>query len=150
MDYKHHLEACAIVAIFTTILGLTKGIFSKDSMLELWIGFIPYATVITCDLDSATSFVTKLWGPFKIIWKPFVTAGHREILHNWVYGPFIQIGIWLLPALWYKIEVSNFIIIGAVLMLWTHIMTDKFYSAIKKVLKKIMPKFVLKKIKWVI
>lgn len=80
----------------------------------------------------------------------FTEWGHREILHHWIYGPFIQIGIWLLPTMWYKIEVSNYIIIGAVLMLWTHIVTDKFYSGIKKVLKKIVPKFILKRIKWVI
>lgn len=146
MNYKHHLEACAIVAIFVTLLGLTNGMLSKVSILELWIGFIPYATVITCDLDSATSFVTKLWGPFKIIWRPFVNAGHREILHNWIYGPFIQIGVWLLPALWYKVEVSEFIVLGAVLMLWTHMVTDKFYSEFKSIL----PKWIWKRLEKVI
>lgn len=136
MNYKHHLEACAIVAIFVTLLGLTKGIFSKDSITDLWIGFIPYATVITCDLDSATSFVTKLWGPFKIIWKPFVNAGHREILHNWVYGPFIQIGMWLLPALYLGVDVSGWTVLGAVLMLWCHMVVDVGYSGVKKILPK--------------
>lgn len=150
MNYKHHLEACAVVAIFITLLGLTRGMFSKDVIIELWTGFVPYATIITCDLDSDTSTVTKLWGPFKIIWHPFVEAGHREILHHWIYGPFILIGLWLMPALYYHVEVSGLVIIGAVLMLWTHIVTDKFYSGGKRLIKNIVPKWVLKRVKKVI
>lgn len=150
MNYKHHLEACASVAVFVTLLGLARGTFSKGEIIELWKGFIPYAIIITCDLDSDTSTVTKLWGPFKIIWRPFTKWGHREILHHFIYGPFILIGLWLLPALYFKFEVSGFLITGAVLMLWTHILTDKFYSGFRKIIKKIMPKWVLKRLKKVI
>lgn len=146
MNYKHHLEACVAVAVFITLLGLTRDMFTNGDLIELWEGFIPYATIITCDLDSATSTVTKLWGPFKFIFRPFTEWGHREILHHLIYGPFILIGLWLLPALYFKFEVSGFLILGAVLMLWTHIITDKFYSGIKKIIKKIIPKWILKRI----
>lgn len=149
MNYKHHLEACAVVAVFITISGLLKGLLPKEDIIDLWKGFIPYMTIITCDLDSETSFVTKLWGPFKIIWKPFVEAGHREILHHWIYGPFILIGVWLLPALYCGHQISGFLIIGAVLMLWTHIVTDTCYSGIRKIIKKIVPKWVQKRLKTV-
>ncbi|MDD4521705.1 MAG: hypothetical protein PHW84_01970 [Methanosarcina sp.] len=143
MNYRRHVAACIITAILISIFGL------KDSRLtigplnnlyignldDFWIGIVPYTLVITCDLDSPKSFVTKLWGPLKVIWKPFVEFGHREVLHHWAWGPVVLVGWWLIPALWMGINVSEITLAGAVLMLWCHIVCDKVYSFYKKVKK---------------
>lgn len=143
MDYWRHTTACFGVAITSSIIGLYTG---KLNLLELryfWIGVLPYSLIITCDLDSEESIVRKLWGPFKIIWHPFVTAGHREILHNPVWSPFILISFLWVPLTGYGVDVSRMSIIGAILMLWTHIATDIVYSGYRE----LVPNWLEKKIK---
>jgi len=143
MNYWNHVKACLLIAVLSSIAGFQTGYLSFRGLRDFWLGIIPYTFLITCDLDSAKSLVRKLWGPFKIIWYPFVDAGHREILHNPIWGPFILMSFLWIPLTLAGIDVKTESIIGAVLMLWTHIITDKVYSGAKRV----VPKRVQKSIK---
>lgn len=152
MNYWNHVKADFIIAIFFTIfclqtfqtsevltlvgLHITIAVFS---ITAFWIGAIPHALILTCDLDSESSIVTKLLGPFNIF-EPFTEFGHREALHHWFWGPFILIGIWLMPALYFGVGVSGWTVFGAVLMLWTHIGVDIVYSGTKRIVPKWMQK----------
>jgi hypothetical protein len=91
MNYWNHVYACLFVAVFSSIGGYQTGYLNFQGLQNFWLGIIPYTLFITCDLDSEKSIVRRLWGPFGIIWSPFSNAGHREILHNPVWGPFILV-----------------------------------------------------------
>lgn len=162
MNYKHHLEACILSAVFITIFCLQTFhtpifltflclhiIISAFSVAAFWIGALPHAVILTCDLDSESSIVTKMLGPFNPF-RPFTRFGHREALHHWFWGPFNLVGFWLIPALYFGVDVSGWTVVGAVLMLWCHMYVDVIYSGVKKIIKKIVPKFILKRVKWVI
>jgi len=145
MNYKHHALACIVAAIILSIIGLTTNHLTTDTLGYFWIGVIPYTFVITCDLDSASSVVSKLFGPFNIF-SPFTDFGHREVLHHYAWGPFVLIGWWLIPALWTGHTVHIETIAGAVLMLWCHIGADIVYSGCKRY----VPKCVVKGITYVV
>lgn len=158
MNYKHHLEAGLLTAFFFTIfclqtfpntsvitlLGLHI-IISAFPIVAFWIGAIPHTLLLTCDLDSESSIVTKILGPFNPF-KPFTKFGHREALHHWFWGPFNLIGIWLIPALYFGVDVSGWTIFGAVLVLWCHMVADAGYSGVKRV----MPKWAWKRMEKVL
>ena len=133
MNYWNHVKACLAVAIFSSIGGYQTGYLNFQGLQNFWIGIIPYTFLITSDLDSQESIVRKLWGPFGRIWEPFSKAGHREILHDYAWGPFILISFLWVPLTVYGYRVSIESIIGAVLMLWTHIITDKVYSGYRAI-----------------
>ena len=152
MNYWNHTKIDLTAAIFTTILCsqiITSPILLPNPIIQLiipsfstaafWVGVLPHALILTCDLDSETSVVTKLLGPLNIF-RPFARFGHREALHHWFWGPFNLVGIWLLPALYFEVAVSVWTIIGAVMMLWCHIVTDVIYSGTKR----IMPEWIQK------
>lgn len=155
MNYWNHTKTDIAAAVFTTIFcsqiipaSVTIPILRipltipEFSITAFWIGVLPHALILTCDLDSETSVVTKMLGPFNIF-RPFARFGHREALHHWFWGPFNLVGVWLLPALYFNVDVQVWTIIGAVLMLWCHIVTDMVYSGTKK----IMPNWIEKRIK---
>ena len=135
MNYWNHVKACHAVAIFSSIGGYQTGYLSFQGLQSFWLGIIPYTLFITCDLDSEKSIVRRLWGPFGIIWSPYSNAGHREILHNPVWGPFILVCfLWVPITAYYGHQVvPTESIIGAVLMLETHIVTDKVYSGYRAI-----------------
>lgn len=133
MNYWNHAKACLAVAIFSSIGGYQTGYLSFEGLQNFWMGIIPYTLFITCDLDSKESIVRQLWGPLGIIWSPFSHAGHREILHNPAWGPFILVCFLWVPITVYDIDVSRISIIGAVLMLETHIISDKIYSGYRAI-----------------
>ena len=133
MKYSNHVYACLFVAVFSSIGGYQTGYLSFQGLEDLWLGMIPYTLFITCDLDSEKSIVRRLWGPLGIIWSPFSHAGHREILHNPVWGPFILVCFLWVPLTAHGYHVSGLSIIGAVLMLWTHIVTDVIYSGYRAI-----------------
>lgn len=144
MNYWNHVYACLFVALLLSIGGYQTGYLSFQGLQSFWLGIIPYTLFITCDLDSEKSIVRRLWGPFGIIWSPFSNAGHREILHNPVWGPFILVCfLWVpLTAYYGHLVVPIESIIGAVLMLETHIVTDVIYS----VCRELMPDWLERKI----
>ena len=135
MKYKHHVIACLILAVISSVAGLTTYRLTLSTLDEFWLGALPYTFVITCDLDSKTSVVTRILGPFNIF-RSFSDFGHREVLHHWLWGPVILIGWWLIPALWVGIKVSEITIVGAVLMLWCHMFCDMVYSGAKRIVPK--------------
>lgn len=145
MKYSTHVYACLFVALSSSICGYQTGYLSFEGLQNLWIGIIPYTLFITCDLDSEKSIVRRLWGPFGIIWSPFSNAGHREILHNPAWGPFILVCFLWVPITAYygHLVVPIESIIGAVLMLETHIVTDVIYSGCRE----LMPDWLERKIK---
>jgi len=143
MDYLNHVKFNISLIFLASIYAAYTNFLNFHSFLKLWAGVVPYTFLITCDLDSSTSLVTKLWGPFKFIWRPFVDAGHREILHSIGWGPFILITpVWLILRFKFGIDVWEESIIGAVLALWGHILADKIYSNILEIKK-------IKIVKWV-
>lgn len=144
MNYWNHVYACLFVALLLSIGGYQTGYLSFQGLQSFWLGIIPYTLFFTCDLDSEKSIVRRLWGPFGIIWSPFSNAGHREILHNPVWGPFILVCfLWVpLTAYYGHLVVPIESIIGAVLMLETHIVTDVIYS----VCRELMPDWLERKI----
>jgi uncharacterized metal-binding protein len=135
MNYQNHVITCLIIAFLSSILGFWTGYLSFQGLQSFWLGIIPYTLFITCDLDSEKSIVRRLWGPFGIIWSPFSNAGHREILHNPAWGPFILVCFLWVPITAYygHLVVPIESIIGAVLMLETHIVTDKVYSGYRAI-----------------
>jgi uncharacterized metal-binding protein len=145
MKYQNHVYACLFVALLLSIGGYQTGYLSFQGLQSFWLGIIPYTLFITCDLDSEKSIVRRLWGPFGIIWSPFSNAGHREILHNPVWGPFILVCFLWVPITAYygHLVVPIESIIGAVLMLETHIVTDVIYSGCRE----LMPDWLERKIK---
>lgn len=88
--YKTHTRFNKIVAIF---LLAVAAYYSAPvlSVLKLLWGIFLGTHIITSDLDCFKSVVFQRWGIFNFIWKPFAKAGHREILHNNFWGPFILI-----------------------------------------------------------
>ena len=135
MKYKHHVIACLTLAIISSVIGLNTHRLTLSTLDEFWIGALPYTLVLTCDLDSKTSVVTRALGPFNIF-SSFSEFGHREVLHHWVWGPVILIGWWLIPALWVGIKVPEITLVGAVLMLWCHMFCDMVYSSTKRIIPK--------------
>lgn len=135
MNYKHHVIACLTLAILSSVAGLNAHRLTPSTLSDFWIGILPYTFVFTCDLDSKTSVVTRLMGPFNIF-RSFSDFGHREVLHHWAWGPVILIGWWLIPALWVGIKVSEITLVGAVLMLWCHMFCDMVYSGTKRIIPK--------------
>lgn len=143
MNYWKHVYACLFVALLSSMWGFSTGYLSFQGLQNFWIGAIPYTLFITCDLDSEKSIVRQLWGPLGIIWSPFSNAGHREILHNPIWGPYILISFLWIPLNLAGVDVEIESIIGAVLMLWTHVVTDVIYSGYRE----LIPDWLERKIK---
>ena len=82
---KHHEIMAGIAGL---ILALV--LFSKHIPIEIiWrlvFGLTILSLWFSCDLDSPKSRPLQRWWIFKVIWKPFVEAGHREILHSKLWG----------------------------------------------------------------
>jgi uncharacterized metal-binding protein len=88
-------------------------------------GIIYFTFIENPDLDTLKSRVTQLWGPAGIIWKPFRSAGHREILHNWIWGPIILIGFAYSIGTGLNVYFPKEAVAGGVIAIWSHIITDK-------------------------
>lgn len=101
----------------------------------LW-GLFLGTYVFTSDLDHFKSVVFQRWGILNFIWTPFAAAGHREILHNFFWGPFILTSFayclcWAINyGLNYFLGISGFMLwpesmAGMVIAIWCHILIDK-------------------------
>jgi uncharacterized metal-binding protein len=124
MNGKQHKKTNLLLA---TILSFLYLYFTKNvaliPLLKFWTGALPCAILLTPDLDT-WSEATKVWGPFKFIWKPFRKAGHREILHNPVWGPFILICFVAVPLHYMGFDLWPETITGMVCMIESHIIVD--------------------------
>ena len=106
---------------------------------RLFFGFAILSLWFSCDNDSPKSRPLQRWGPLKFIWLPFVEAGHREILHNPVWGAAILCFIPAIPIAANAYYTHNFenvwILIGLIGSTELHIFTDKL-SSIRTSIKK--------------
>jgi uncharacterized metal-binding protein len=115
----------AILYFFSRINQYGYGEFIPLGKFLLGVVVLPF--LFSPDLDSPESIVTQMWGPFKIIWRPFVTAGHREILHNIFWGPFI-----LICSLWVPLHIAGYefwieTVLGMIASIECHIIYDKLF-----------------------
>ncbi len=127
MKGKNHKKANFLLAFLFSFLYLylTKNI-AIEPLAKFWLGAIPCIFLLSPDLDIMSD-VTKAWGPFKIIWKPFRSAGHREILHHFFWGPFILVCFVAVPLHYFGVELWKETITGMVCMIESHIVTDKVF-----------------------
>jgi uncharacterized metal-binding protein len=124
---KHH----EIIADFTGLL-LTILLFYKHVPLEIiWrlvFGLTILSLWFSCDLDSPKSRPTQRWGFLKIIFAPFVDAGHREILHSKLWGAPILCFIPSIPILLRIYSTRDFvdlwILVGLTMATGLHIAVD--------------------------
>jgi uncharacterized metal-binding protein len=140
--WQHATRNLIIASILSTIFYTQHSHFFNSvvfylghfSMKDFWLGVFPCIIFLTPDLDSDNSIPSKLWGPLKIIWKPF---DHREVLHHPAWGPFILIApFWILFQV-LDIEFGTWVIIGAVVAVEGHIIVDWEYSGWKHVKKRL-------------
>jgi len=142
---KLDVTAGIIIAVLLAVLSMSiiiplKFLFGS-TLLPLW--FSP-------DNDSPKSRSIHRWYILKFIWKPFINAGHREILHNPVWGPWILCLIPSVPLFWHIYNTGDFtdlwILIGLVVATLAHISCDWISSGTKK----IVPKWIQKGVKKII
>jgi uncharacterized metal-binding protein len=131
---KTHETINVIIAVMLSIYLYFR---NYDILLIGYLdaGIIYFTFIENPDLDILKSRVTQLWGQAGIIWKPFVSSGHREILHSFFWGPFILIGFAdiCFSAIYmiYTKHVDLVLIMpkeavaGGVIAIWSHIITDK-------------------------
>lgn len=96
---------------------------------KLFFGLAILSLLFSPDLD-VESRVLNRWGPLKVIWLPFIIAGHRRILHNPVFGPLI---LCLAPGIimWVKFE-DLWVVIGLALSVEIHIWADRIVTNVKR------------------
>jgi len=112
------------------LFSYVEFVLGPFSMKDFWLGCLICTFLITSDLDSDTSLVTKLWGPLKFIWSPF---HHRNVLHHPGWGPFILISVVGVPLHYLEYGLPAWTIIGMIVMIWSHIIVDMIDSKVKKV-----------------
>jgi uncharacterized metal-binding protein len=127
MKGKNHKKANILLAFLFSFLYLyfTQNL-ALEPLLKFWFGAALGIYLFSPDLDT-NSNPTKAWGLLKIIWKPFRNAGHREILHNPIWGPFILVCFVGVPLHYVGFELWEETIIGMVVMIESHIVTDKVF-----------------------
>jgi uncharacterized metal-binding protein len=131
---KTHEITNVCLAILLSIYLFYKS-YNIISIELISAGILYFTFLENPDLDSPTSRVTQLWGPLGMIWKPFVSSGHREILHSFLWSPMILIGFAdiCFSAIYmiYTKHVDLVLIMpkeavaGGVIAIWSHIITDK-------------------------
>lgn len=124
MKGKTHNKLNFLVAVIISIVYFYKT-HTLAPLILFWVGAIYFTYIETPDLDSPSSRVTRLWGPLKFIWGPFRRAGHREILHNIVWAPFILIGFLWMILFVVGIELPKEFIVGGICAIESHITGDK-------------------------
>jgi len=133
---------------------LTVFLISLHYPVVVFLKFLFGSTLLplyfSSDNDSPKSRSIQRWGILKIIWKPFINAGHREILHNPIWGPWILCLIPSVPLFMHIYNTGDFtdlwILYGLCVATETHIMCDWISSGTKK----IIPKWVQKGVKKII
>ncbi len=133
---------------------LTFVLISLNYPAVIFLKFLFGSTILplwfSSDNDSPNSNSIQRWGPIKIIWKPFINAGHREILHNPIWGPWILCLIPSVPILLHIYSSGDFtdmwILYGLCVATEAHIGCD----ALKSGFDKIVPKWIRSGIKKVI
>jgi uncharacterized metal-binding protein len=124
---KMHNNICLLLACLITIYaGVYKKGITVEQLEKFWLGVIICTYILTSDLDTWSN-ATKVWGPFKIIWRPFRKAGHRKILHNPFWGPFILIGFVWIPLQILGFQLWTETIIGMLIAIECHIICDKVF-----------------------
>lgn len=96
---------------------------------KVFFGLAILSLLFSPDLDVKSRPLNR-WGIFKVIWFPFVVAGHRRILHNLVLGPLI---LCLVPGIimWVKFE-DLWVVAGLALSVVIHILTDRIVTGVKR------------------
>lgn len=143
MNYLNHAKFNALFILFLSTCAAYLHFLNINSFLLLLIGATPYTLIITNDLDSESSIVTKLWGPLNPF-KAFTGFGHREVLHHFFWGPFILITPFWMILEHFGIDIPTESLVGAVLALEGHIIADWCYSEVQDVKKSWIGKIVRK------
>lgn len=143
MEGKTHEKIDVFIGIIITLLLAVLPI-SIIIPLKFLFGSTTLPLWFSADNDSPKSRSIQRWGPLKLIWKPFINAGHREILHNPIWGPWV---LCLIPSVPLFIHIFNtgdftdlWILYGLVVATETHILCDIISSGTKR----IVPKWVQK------
>ncbi len=118
---NYFLGVLAIIYFFGRVND--HGYDELISLGKFLFGALILSLFLSPDLDTDSS-VSNRWMIFKYIWHPFKSAGHREILHNPVWGPFILIAFLWVPLKIYGIDFPIETIIGLGLSIEAHIFCD--------------------------
>ncbi len=96
---------------------------------KLFFGLAVLSLMFTPDLDVKSRALNR-WGPLKVIWLPFIVAGHRGILHNPLLGALI---LCFAPGviMWAKFE-DLWVVIGLALSVEIHILSDRIVDNVKR------------------
>lgn len=96
---------------------------------KLFFGLAILSLMFTPDLDVKSRALNR-WGPLKMIWFPFIVAGHRGILHNPVLGALI---LCFVPGviMWVKFE-DIWVVFGLALSVEIHILSDRIADTVKR------------------
>jgi len=114
---KH--EFTALITGVLAILYMMFHSYPFETCGKYFVGLVIVSLMFSCDLDKENSRPFKRWWIFGFIWKPFAKAGHREILHHFVWGPVI---LSLIPYIVFR---DLWVIYGLVTSIELHIITDK-------------------------
>ena len=146
MEGKTHEKLDVFIGIIITLL-LTVLPISTIIPLKFLFGSTILPLWFSADNDSPKSRSIQRWYILKFIWKPFINAGHREILHNPIWGSWILCLIPSVPIFWHIYNTGDFtdlwILIGLVIATETHIFCDVLHSGTKR----IVPKWIQKGVK---
>lgn len=109
---------------------LASGIYYKTAILSIilfLIGVLESSYIHSPDIDKKNSIPYRNLGPLKLLYKPFTDYGHREVLHNPLWGVIVLVlpikyivdacMLYIpldLTALWY----------GMIWAVWMHIFAD--------------------------
>ena len=147
MNGKQHENAAFILGFFLLIFLFYKHI-PYEITFRLIFGLTILSLWFACDLDSPKSRPLQRWGPLKIIWMPFVNAGHREILHSKLWASPILCFLPSIPILLRVYATRDFIdlwvLAGLSLATGLHIFCDwisSIYNDLSPLIKKIKAVF---------
>ena len=126
--FKNHTGitiAAAVMIIISAVVFSYRYNHRIDwyNIAYLLIGLVILPFLISPDLDSPKSKPTQHWSLLKIVWNPFVTAGHRGILHSYSWGTIILCGFPYLII--QSLNLNIYIVYGLVISIWLHITADK-------------------------
>jgi uncharacterized metal-binding protein len=99
----NHERYALIAGIIISIFLFYRG-FSFPIALKFFFGISILSLWFSCDCDSPNSRPIQRWWIFKVIWEPFIRAGHREILHSKLWGAPI---LCFIPAIPIFLDIYN-------------------------------------------
>lgn len=96
---------------------------------KLFFGLAILSLLFSPDLDVESRPLNR-WGILKVIWFPFIVAGHRGILHDYVLGALI---LCLAPGIiiWVTFE-DLWAVTGLFLSVEIHILADRIVTDVKR------------------